>query len=91
MAYSLVKFWEGVGKLESSVLPSNWISDGKVYWCNDINAKRSLDNKVPLNKEWPSYKLYKVVFKDGRYRQCCVQNKLSIQSRVFLVNPIYPS
>ena len=64
MAYSLVKFWEK-GEIEEGVVPTNWIMDGQVYWSNSIHAQKHLKQKKPVNLDWPSYELMKVVFTDG--------------------------
>ena len=74
MAYSLIQFWENSDKLGDAVVPTNWILDGHVYWCNSINAQRALEQRVPLNLKWPCYKVRKIKLSDGMYTITRVHN-----------------
>ena len=64
MAYSLISF-DDSGVIKDAVVPSNWVLNGYVYWCDSLNAKRNLENCSPLNMKWPKYRVLKIKLQDG--------------------------
>ena len=65
-SYCCVKFLEKDGSSRRTVIPSNWVKNGMMYWSNSLNATKQWKACCEPNKSWPYYKVIKVLLRGGK-------------------------
>ena len=82
MTHCLIRFVED-GKQKDTVVPSNWVVDGVLYWSDSLNARRDFKIKVapPPQPNWLKYEIEKTVVIEGKYKHqfCCRNNEMMAQ------------
>ena len=65
MSWSRAVWIENEEEMET-VIPSNWIQNGKVYWPSKMNVKKAFKEQADPEENWLIFSLIKVKLKDGK-------------------------
>ena len=69
------------GEEKHTGLPSNWVSDGVLYWSNSSTARREFKNRLVPQPNWLQNEIEQIVVIGGKYKYlfCCRNNEVMTQ------------